>query len=105
MNESNNPTNINGDWNITIDTPFGKQKYSTNIDGLNDNLTMLISHEKGIATLIGGSFVDGILNGSLEVEFPIKATVTFQANVIDDDKMFGTLQIDQYLETLFIGAR
>jgi hypothetical protein len=105
MNESNNPINIDGNWNITVDTPFGKQKYSSSIDSLNGNLTVSISHEKGIAILTNASFVDGMFSGLLEVEFPIKATVTLQASIIDNNKMFGTLLIDEYLETMFVGVR
>ena len=97
--------NILGQWTLTVDTPFGKEKYSLNIENVDGNLSGLVSHEKGNATLINTSFIDGTFKCSLEVEFPIKATVTLQASIIDDNKMFGTLQVDQYLETLFIGAR
>jgi hypothetical protein len=105
MIESNNPININGNWSITVDTPFGKEKYYLSIDTSNESLTGLVSHEKGIAPLTNTSFIDGTFKCSLEVEFPIKATVSLQASVIDNDKMFGTLQVDQYLETLFVGVR
>lgn len=105
MIESNNASNINGNWDITVDTPFGKEKYSLNIDSSNASITGSISHEKGIVILTDASFIDGSFKCLLNVEFPIKATVNLQANVIDDNKMFGTLQVDQYLETLFIGAR
>jgi hypothetical protein len=105
MIESNNPINISGNWNITVDTPFGKEKYSLNIDSSNGSVTGLVLHEKGIAPLTNASFIDGTLKCSLEVQFPIKATVSLQASVIDDNKMFGTLQVDQYLETLFVGVK
>jgi len=105
MIESNNTINISGNWRITVDTPFGKEQYSLNIETSNGSLTGLVSHQKGIAPLTNTSFVNGTFKCSLEVEFPIKATVNLEASVIDEDKMFGTLQIDQYLETLFVGAR
>jgi hypothetical protein len=105
MIEPNNMTNISGNWKISVDTPFGKEQYALNIDNSNSNITGLVSHEKGIAPLTNASFIDGTFKCSLEVEFPIKATVTLQASVIDDNKMFGTLQVDQYLETLFVGVR
>jgi hypothetical protein len=105
MIESNNTINLSGNWKITVDTPFGKEQYSLNVDSSNGGLTGLVSHEKGLASLTNASFIDGTFKCSLEVEFPIKATVKLQANVIDDNKMFGTLQVDEYLETLFIGAR
>jgi len=105
MIESNNTINISGNWRITVDTPFGKEQYSLNIETSNGSLTGLVSHQKGIAPLTNTSFVNGTFKCSLEVEFPIKATVNLEASVIDEDKMFGTLQIDQYLQTLFVGAR
>jgi len=105
MIESSNLLNITGKWNITVDTPFGKEQYSLSIENKDGNLSGLASHDKGSATLINTSFLDGTLKCSLNVEFPIKATVKLQASVVDDNKMFGTLQVDQYLETLFIGAR
>jgi hypothetical protein len=94
-----------GKWDITVDTPFGKEQYSLNIDSVNDALSGSISHDKGSAALTDASFLDGTFKCLLNVEFPIKATVNLHANIVDDNKMFGTLLIDQYLETLFVGVR
>ena len=105
MIESNNITDISGNWKIAVDTPFGKEQYSLNIGNSNGGLTGLVLHEKAIVPLINTSFIDGTFKCSLEIEFPIKATVSLQASVIDGNKMFGTLQVDQYLETLFVGVR
>lgn len=98
-------TKILGKWDITVDTPFGKEQYTLSLDSIDGNLSGFVSHEKGNANLTNGSFQDETLNCSLDVEFPIKATVNLQASLIDADKLFGTLQIDQYLQTLFIGVR
>ena len=105
MTKTLNIANIFGKWNITVDTPFGKEQYLLTLENADGNLSGLISHQKGIAPLTNASFIDGTFKCSLDVEFPIKATVNLQASIIDDNKMFGILQIDQYLKTLFIGAR
>jgi hypothetical protein len=105
MIESNNPMSINGNWSITVDTPFGKEKYSLNIDNTNDNLSGSIFHEKGTANLINIFYLDQVFKCSLNVEFPIKATINLNANLINGNKMFGTLIIDEYLETLFVGVK
>ena len=105
MIESNNASDIAGEWKITVDTPFGKEQYSLSLDNVDGILTGLVFHEKGMASLIDPSFVNGAFKCLLEVEFPIKATVSLQASIIDDNKMFGTLHVDQYLETLFVGVR
>lgn len=105
MTESSSALNIVGKWDITVDTPFGKEQYLLSIQNTGGNLSGFVSHEKGNVVLSDVCFVDETLKCSLDVEFPIKATVILQASVIDDNKMFGTLQVDQYLETLFIGAR
>ena len=105
MIESNNASNIAGEWKITVDTPFGKEQYSLSLDNVDGNLSGLILHEKCTATVVNASFINQTFKCSLNVEFPIKATVNLRANIVDDNKMFGTLQVDQYLETLFIGVR
>jgi hypothetical protein len=105
MIETIYPLNISGKWNISVDTPFGKEQYTLNIDNTNGRLAGSVSHEKGDASLSELSFLDGTFICLLNVDYPIKATVYLKASVIDNNKMFGTLQIDQYLETLFIGSR
>ena len=105
MIESSYSLNISGTWNLAVDTPFGKEQYSLNISNIDGILTGLVSHEKGEATLIDASLLDGTFKCSLSVDYPIKATIHLQASVVDSNKMFGTLQIDQYLETLFVGSR
>jgi hypothetical protein len=105
MVQSNYSLNVSGKWNLTVDTPFGKEEYSLNISNINGSLTGSVSHEKGEAIISDASLLDGAFKCSLNVDYPIKATVYLQASVIDSNKMFGTLQIDQYLETLFVGSR
>ena len=105
MVESNYSLNISGKWNIFVDTPFGKEQYSLNLNNTNGSLTGSVSHEKGEAIISDASLLDGTFKCSLSVDYPIKATIHLQASVVDSNKMFGTLQIDQYLETLFVGSR
>ena len=105
MVESNYSLNVSGKWNIFVDTPFGKEQYSLNLNDTNGSLTGSVSHEKGEAIISGASLLDGVFKCSLNVDYPIRATVYLQGSVIDSNKMFGTLQIDQYLETLFVGSR
>jgi hypothetical protein len=116
MNESFDMTKIFGKWNINVDTPFGKENYTINIDSFGElkgndyylyyeGLAGSVEYEKNIVLFDNASFLDGTFKCVFNVEFPIKATVNLQASVIDDNKMFGSLQIDQYVETLFIGVR
>lgn len=105
MIESIYPLDISGKWNIAVDTPFGKEQYILNIQNADGRLAGSVSHEKGDATLNELSFVDGTFRFLLNVDYPIKATIYLKASVVDNNKMFGTLKIDQYLETLFVGSR
>lgn len=105
MIEPNSLLNITGRWNIAVDTPFGKEQYLLSLNNVDGKLYGLVSHEKGIVPLTNIYIVDRTFKCSLDVEFPIKATVNIQANIIDDNKMFGTLLIDEYLETLFVGVK
>ena len=105
MIESNNVTNISGNWKITVDTPFGKEQYSLNIENAEGNLSGSVSHEKGSSAFRSASFEHNTFHCSMETEFPIKATVSITADLIEGNKLAGTLQIDQHLITSFVGAK
>jgi hypothetical protein len=105
MTQTADTVKILGKWKLSVDTPFGKEQYSLSVESIDGELAGFVFHEKGTASLVNLSFVNQTFKCSLHVEFPIKAIVNLKANVMDNNKMFGTLQVDQYLKTLFIGER
>ena len=106
-------SHIFGKWNIDVDTPFGKEYYTLNIDAinlLNENvgskyITGSISHEKGSVSFDKASLDNNRFYCLVETEFPIKSTVSITSELIDYNKMSGMLEIDQYLVTSFIGVK
>lgn len=116
MIQTSNIANILGKWNIDIDTPFGKEKYTLNINSFGplkgsgfylnyDGLAGSIEHEKGAIAFTNAKFEGVTFYCSVETDFPIKSTVSITADLIEDSKISGTLEIDQHLVTSFIGIK
>jgi hypothetical protein len=116
MTQSINISSIFGKWNIDVNTPFGKEKYTLNIDTFGplkgsgfyldyDGLAGSIEHDKGSIPFTNAKFEGVTFHCSVETEFPIKSTVSITADLIDDNKISGMLEIDNYLVTSFIGVK
>ena len=116
MNETINIANIFGKWNIDVDTPFGKEKYTLNINTFGplkgsgfyldyDGLAGSIEHQKGSVSFTNAKFEGITFHCSVETEFPIKSTISITADLIEDNKISGMLEIDQYLVVSFIGIK
>jgi hypothetical protein len=105
MTQVINSSDILGKWTLSVDTPFGEEQYVLNIETANCFFSGSVSHEKGSSTFHSASFEHNTFHCSMETEFPIKATVSITADLIEDNKLTGTLQIDQYLITSFVGAK
>lgn len=108
-----NTLNIFGKWNIDVNTPFGKENYTLNVDTIGliknhigyDCFIGSIDHKKGSVSFTDAKFENNTFYCSVETEFPIKTTVSITANLIEDNKISGMLEIDQYLITSFIGVK
>lgn len=110
MNQTVNISSIFGKWNIDVNTPFGKENYTLSIatNMLQDNINCVagsIYHEKGSVAFNDARFENDIFHCSVETEFPIKSTISITAEFVEENKMSGMLEIDQYLITSFIGVR
>jgi hypothetical protein len=116
MTQSVNISNIFGKWNIDVNTPFGKENYTLKIDSFGElkgndfylyyeGLAGSIQHDKGIVNFKNAQFEGKTFHCSVETEFPIKSTISITAELIEDDKISGMLEIDQYLVTSFIGVK
>jgi hypothetical protein len=96
---------IIGKWDLIVDTPFGKEKYTLKIDQDGDHLLGYVESEKGSAKIIEPTFNDDTLIFHVETEFPITSSVFIEANLIEDNTMSGSLRVDEYLLTSFIGKK
>jgi len=113
MTQSLNIASIFGKWNIDVNTPFGKENYTLSIDTFGslkdhegyDYLIGSISHQKGFVHFNNGEFKNNTFHCSVETEFPINSTISITADLIEDNKISGMLEIDQYLVTSFIGVK
>lgn len=116
MTETLNIANIFGKWNIDVHTPFGKEKYTLNINTFGplkgsgfyldcDGLAGSIEHDKGSIAFTDAKFEGVTFHCSVETDFPIKSTISITADLIENNKISGMLEIDQYLVTSFIGIK
>jgi hypothetical protein len=116
MTQTVNISNIFGKWNIDVNTPFGKEKYILNIDTLGqlkgsdfylyyEGLAGSIQHDKGTVNFTNAQFEGKTFHCSVKTEFPIKSTISITADLIEDNKISGMLEIDQYLVTSFVGVK
>lgn len=116
MLESVNITNFLGKWSIDVDTPFGIEKFTLIIEGFGplkgdgfyityDGLIGSIEHEKGSVKFNNGILNKNVFQCSVQTEFPIKSNVVITADLISNNKISGTVEIDKYLRTCFIGYK
>jgi hypothetical protein len=116
MIKSVNISNIFGKWNINVDTPFGEQNYTLSIDGFGqlkgndfylyyEGLSGSIQHEKGTIAFSNAQFEGVTFHCSVKTEFPISSTISITADLIEDNKISGILEIDKYLVTSFIAVK
>jgi hypothetical protein len=105
MTQVINALDILGKWTLYVNTPFGEEQYVLNIETANSFFSGSVSHEKGSSAFHSASFENNTFCCSMETEFPIKATVSITADLIEDNKLTGTIQIDKYLITSFIGVK
>lgn len=113
MIEFNDTSKLFGKWTIIVNTPFGKEDYILNIDGIesvkdsnqNNCLIGSIHHEKGSVSFDDASFENNTFHCSVQTEFPIKSTISITAELTQDNQISGMLEIDQYLVTSFVGVK
>jgi len=105
MNKVFSKEKILGKWNLIVDTPFGKEEYTLNIDQDQGNLIGHVQHEKGFVEVMQPIFSNGTLACLIETDFPIKSSVLIKADLIEDNVMSGSLQVDEYLFTSFVGEK
>jgi hypothetical protein len=116
MTQTFNIINIFGKWNIDVDTPFGKEKYTLNIDTFGplkgsgfyldyDGLQGSIEHDKASIAFTGAKFEGTTFFCSVETDFPIKSSISITANLVEDNKITGMIEVGQYLITSFVGVK
>jgi hypothetical protein len=105
MTQIINSLNILGKWTITVNTPFGQEQYMLNIETANSVFCGSMSHEKGSVPFNNATFHHNTFHCSAETEYPIEATVSLTADLIEDNKITGTIEVGQYLITSFVGVK
>ena len=105
MTQVINPLDILGKWTLSVNTPFGEEEYVLNIQETNSYFSGSVSHEKGSSAIYDASFVDNTFHCFAQTEFPIKTSISITADLIENNKIAGILEMDQYLITSFIGVK
>ena len=100
-----NSLDILGKWTLYVNTPFGEEEYVLNVEETNSFFSGSVSHEKGSSIIYDARFVDNTFYCFVQTEFPIKTTVSITADLIEDNKIAGIIEMDQYLTTSFIGVK
>lgn len=87
-----------GSWKTIVETPFGDEEYIISIH--KDGAT--IHHQTGDVEIDIYSYSDNTFFFQTKLEFPIQCRMLIQGKY-HDNKIFGTIQVDTYLKTIFTG--
>lgn len=87
-----------GDWNCEVETPFGKENYKISLE---ENKAV-IKHHTGNVLVDDVEYIDNKFFLKKKMDFPITCSV-FISGVVDDEKITGSIYVDDYLKVKFIG--
>ena len=107
MKKTFDSDNIFGKWKVKVTTPFGPEDYILSIDSLitQNNICGSVSDQKNIMNFNNGKLDDNSFSCSFDTDFPIKSTVYIQIDQVENEKISGSVKIDNYLFTLFSGEK
>jgi hypothetical protein len=96
---------IDGTWNLTLDTPIGKQETTLEAKTAGGALTGTQSGADSGSQPIEDGAVDGdAASWSVAITSPMAMTLEFKGTV-DGDTMSGTVKLGMFGEAQFTGVR
>jgi hypothetical protein len=97
-------SNIIGNWDVIVYTPFGESKAVASIKKLDPFVSGTIDGERGSFDFSNGTISENTLTFFAPVDTPIKANLSVSVEV-ESDKFTGTLMVDKYMSVAIKGVK
>lgn len=95
---------VNGTWNIEVNTPMGKQNAELVVDGDGEAFTGSITITQGSSPINDGRVDGNKLTWSVKITQPMPMTLEFAVEV-NGDEMSGFVKLGMFGSSAVKGAR
>ena len=95
---------INGDWNVTVNSPMGSQDAVLTLDSSGEDLSGKFAGPQGTQEFDGGSIDGNSLPWNLKLTQPMPMELDFKAE-IDGDNISGNVKLGAFGDASFSGTR
>ncbi|HAO55096.1 MAG: hypothetical protein CMD77_04030 [Gammaproteobacteria bacterium] len=97
-------SNVDGSWNVEINTPMGTQKPTLNLTTDGTNLTGSMAGDQGTLELEDGKVDGDVLTWKASLTQPMAITLEFSCSV-NGDEIAGTVKLGAFGEATLKGTR
>lgn len=95
---------VNGTWNIEVNTPMGKQTAEVSVEADGDAFTGDISITQGSSPITDGQVDGNKLTWSVKINQPMPMTLEFAVEV-NGDEMTGFVKLGMFGSSAVKGTR
>ncbi|MCY3541563.1 MAG: hypothetical protein F4X56_03690 [Gammaproteobacteria bacterium] len=95
---------VDGTWNIEVNTPMGKQSAEVSVDADGDSFTGSIAITQGSSPITDGQVDGNKLTWSVKITQPMPMTLEFAVEVNGDD-MSGFVKLGMFGSSAVKGSR
>lgn len=95
---------VDGDWNITINTPMGQQAATATFKADGAALTGTMAAMGGAQAIENGAVDGDTVSWSTDIVVPMPMTLGFKGQV-SGDSIEGTVSLGAFGESTFSGSR
>ena len=95
---------VNGTWNIEVNTPMGKQSAEVTVEAVGDAFTGSIAIAQGGSPITDGQVDGNKLAWSVKITQPMPMTLEFSVEVNGDD-MSGFVKLGMFGSSAVKGTR
>lgn len=95
---------VNGSWNIEVNTPMGKQSANVNVEADGDTFTGSIAITQGSSPITDGQVDGNKLTWSVKITQPMPMTLEFAVEV-NGDEMSGFVKLGMFGSSAVKGSR
>ena len=95
---------VNGTWNIEVNTPMGKQLADVLVEAKGDTFTGTIAITQGESPITDGQVDGNKLSWSVKIDQPMPMTLEFQVEV-NGDAMTGFVKLGMFGSSAVKGTR
>ncbi len=95
---------IDGDWNLTINTPMGQQTATLSVKTEGGKLTGTMSAMAGAQNIENGTVDGDNVGWTTDIVVPMPMTLAFKG-VVSGDAIDGSVTLGAFGESTFSGSR